>query len=271
MELYLGGEKKELTALFTDIKNFSAIFEEVDPNCLVQILNKYLTVMSSIIMDNQGTIDKFIGDGIVAFFGAPLFRGDHATQACFSALAIKKAEEELNQQLLAEGLCPVPLFTRIGVNSGEMAVGNMGSENKMNYTVMGNAVNLAARLEGVNKLYQTGIILSEYTKNQTGDVFLCRQLDRIRVLGIEKPILIYELRGIADKADNKELVFHEKWKDAMAYFEDRCFLQATDLFDGLSNEYPNDSVIALYKKRCASFLKEPPVPDWDGVFSFSEK
>ena len=270
-KLNLGGEKREMTALFTDLRSFSTISENIDPTHLVQILNKYLTAMGNIIMNNQGTIDKFIGDAIVAFFGAPIYHGDHAKLACFSALAMKKAEEELNSQLIAEGLSPTPLFTRIGVNTGEMAVGNMGSANKMNYTVMGNAVNLAARLEGVNKQYQTSIIISEFTKNHTDNTFLCRQLDRIRVVGINKPILIYELMGIADKADQDDLIFHEKWKEAMTHFEQRLFSQAADLFSSLADKHPNDSVAALYKNRCACFLKEPPQPDWDGVFSFSEK
>ena len=270
-KLNLGGEKREMTALFTDIKSFSTISENIDPTHLVQILNKYLTAMSNIIMENHGTIDKFIGDAIVAFFGAPIYREDHAMQACVSALAMKKVEAELNTQLLAEGLSTTPLFTRIGVNTGEMAVGNMGSENKMNYTVMGNAVNLAARLEGVNKQYQSGIIISEFTKNRAGDAFLCRQLDRIRVVGINKPILIFELMGIADKAAPEEMAFLEKWKEAIAFFEGRNFSQAAELFSSLASQNTNDGAAALYKKRCDSFLKEPPTPEWDGVFTFSEK
>ena len=264
-KLCLGGEKKEMTVLFTDLRSFSSISENMDPTLLVLMLNKYFTTMSNIIMDNQGTIDKYIGDGIVAFFGAPIYREDHAALACFSALAMKQAEDELNSQLLAEGLISVPLFTRIGINTGEMVAGNMGSQTKMNYTVMGNAVNIAARLEGANKQYQTSIIISEFTKNKIGDVFLCRRFDRLRVVGIEKPVQIYELRGIADKAEPKELILQEKWNEAMTHFEKRDFERALVLFESLC---PNDGTAALYMKRCISFLEKPPLPDWDGVFDF---
>jgi adenylate cyclase len=164
-KLNLGGEKREMTAIFTDIQGFSTISEKLDPAQLVKLLNRYLTAMSNIIMGNMGTIDKYEGDAIIAFFGAPVFRENHPALACRSALAMKAAERKLNKAVLEEGLSPSPIFTRIGINSGEMVVGNMGAENKMDYTIMGNAVNLAARLEGVNKQYHTGgILISEYTR-----------------------------------------------------------------------------------------------------------
>jgi class 3 adenylate cyclase len=150
-KLNLGGEKREMTAIFTDIKDFSALSEQLDPAHLVRLLNKYLTTMSNIIMEHLGTIDKYWGDAIIAFFGAPLFNAEHSALACRSALAIKAAERELNKTIVNEGLSPVPIFTRIGINTGEMVVGNMGAEKKMDYTVMGNAVNLASRIEGANK------------------------------------------------------------------------------------------------------------------------
>jgi adenylate cyclase len=150
--LQLGGSKRRMSAIFTDIQAFSTISEQLDPEQLVQLLNRYLTVMSDIIMENMGTIDKYKG-------------------------------------LRLDTGAPVPLYTRIGINTGEMVVGNMGTSNKMNYTIMGNAVNLAARLEGVNKQYRTGgILVSEYTKNETGDEFICRSLDRVRVVGINRYI-----------------------------------------------------------------------------------
>jgi len=150
-KLNLGGEKREMTAIFTDIQGFSAISEQLDPAHLVRLLNKYLTAMSNIIMENLGTIDKYMGDAIIAFFGAPLFNAEHGALACRSALAIKAAEKELNEIIINEKMSPVPIFTRIGINTGEMVVGNMGAEKKMDYTIMGNAVNLASRIEGVNK------------------------------------------------------------------------------------------------------------------------
>ena len=199
-KLNLGGEKREMTVMFTDIQGFSTFSEKLDPTQLVRLLNKYLTVMSNIIMENKGTVDKYEGDAIIAFFGAPLHQKDHADLACRSAIAMKKAETAINKEVMEEGLCPIPIFTRIGINTGEMVVGNMGSENKMDYTVMGNAVNLAARLEGVNKPYKTkGILISEYTHEKLSDEFFCRKLDKIRVVGINTPLRIYELIGIKNE------------------------------------------------------------------------
>ncbi|MDR0623563.1 MAG: CHASE2 domain-containing protein, partial [Treponema sp.] len=190
--LQLGGSKRQMSAIFTDIQSFSTISERLEPEQLVQLLNRYLTEMSDIIMENMGTIDKYEGDAIIAFFGAPVYREDHAALACRSAIRMKKAEAELNRAVMAEGLSPLPLYTRMGINTGEMVVGNMGTSNKMNYTIMGNAVNLAARLEGVNKQYHTGgILISEYTKNGIGDEFICRSLDRVRVVGINTPVRLY--------------------------------------------------------------------------------
>jgi adenylate cyclase len=270
-KLNLGGEKRAMTALFTDLRSFSTISENMDPTHLVQILNKYLTIMSNILMGNQGTIDKYIGDAIVAFFGAPIYHKDHAKLACMSALSMKWAEEELNSIILSEGLCSTPLFTRIGINTGEMVVGNMGSEKKMNYTVMGSAVNLAARIEGVNKFYETGIIISEFTKNQIDDSFLCRQLDRVRVSGLNTPILLYELVGLMEKTTQEELAFYDKWKEAITCFEQCDFSQALELFNKLAKERLNDRTASLYINRCNDFLKKPPAHDWDGVFNFTEK
>jgi adenylate cyclase len=270
-KLDLGGEKREMTAVFTDVASFSTLSEKLDPSSLVKLLNRYLTVMSDIVMENQGTIDKYEGDAIIAFFGAPLRREDHAALACRSALKMNRAEKELNEQIIPEGLSPTPLFTRIGVNTGDMVVGNMGSQNKMDYTIMGNAVNLASRLEGVNKQYQTGIIVSEYTKAQAGDGFLYRQLDRVRVVGIQKPVLIFELAGIAEEADQNELLFCQTWNEAISLFDQRRFAEAADLFGDLAKQHPADSVTALYVKRSLDFVREPPAPDWDGVFKFTEK
>ena len=270
-KLNLGGEKKEITVLFTDLKEFSVISEMLEPDRLVQMLNKYLTKMSNIIMENNGTIDKYIGDAIIAFFGAPIFRKNHAELACRSALAIKEAESELNAELLAEGFIPMPLYTRIGINTGKMVVGNMGSEVKMDYTVMGNEVNLTSRLEGLNKQYKTSILISEVTKNQTGSAFLTRQLDHVRIVGIHKPFLIYELSGTAAKADKEKLIFHGKWKKALMLFKQRQYKQAAYLFKELKTEYPDDGVTPLYLQRCINFLKKPPEPGWNGIFAFTEK
>jgi len=271
-KLNLGGEKREMTAIFTDIQGFSTISEKLDPVQLVRLLNRYLTTMSDIIMENIGTVDKYEGDAIIAFFGAPLPRSDHAALACRSALAMKKAEARLNKIFREEGLSPVPLFTRIGINSGEMVVGNMGAENKMDYTIMGNAVNLTARLEGVNKQYQTGgILISEYTHKQAGAEFVSRKLDRIRVVGIHTPFRLYELLRLESEADDALRSRLAAWDKAVALFEERRFAEAEKIFIALNTQYNNDRTAKMYAKRCAAYKNNPPPEDWDGVNNLTEK
>ena len=271
-KLNLGGEKRVMTAIFTDIKGFSTISEKVDPQQLVTLLNRYLTTMSNIVMRNLGTIDKYIGDAIVAFFGAPIYHEDHAVLACRSAVAMKEAEIEINKMVKEENLSPMQLFTRIGINTGEMVVGNMGAENKMDYTIMGNAVNLTARLEGVNTQYRTrGILLSEYTREKIGDEFLLRRLDRVRVVGINTPLRLYELLGIKEKATQAEIDAVEQWEKTLDLYEKQQFTAALETFKSLQQANPQDNVAGLYIERCEGYIKEPPPADWDAVRNLTEK
>jgi adenylate cyclase len=270
--LQLGGSKRLMSAVFTDIQGFSTISERLDPEQLVLLLNRYLTVMSDIIMANMGTIDKYEGDAIIAFFGAPVHREDHAALACRSALQMKKAEAELNTVIMAEQLSPSPLYTRIGVNTGEMVVGNMGTSNKMNYTIMGNAVNLAARLEGVNKQYHTGgILISEYTRNEIGDEFICRSLDRVRVVGINTPVRLYELLALRSDADDSALAAFAAWENALGLYEQREFQAAGDIFTSLAARNEKDGAARLYMDKCRGYVAAPPPSGWDGVNNLTEK
>jgi adenylate cyclase len=289
--LRLGGTKRQMSAIFTDIQSFSTISEQLDPEQLVQLLNRYLTVMSDIIMENMGTIDKYEGDAIVAFFGAPVYREDHAALACRSAILMKKAEADLNRKVVEQGLItdgvlkalmdkgvktdvedPAPLYTRIGINTGEMVVGNMGTSNKMNYTIMGNAVNLAARLEGVNKQYHTGgILISEYTRSEIGDEFICRSLDRVRVVGINTPVRLYELLGLRNETGPDELDAFAAWEDALALFERREFQAAAELFTSLASRNEKDGAARFYTDICRGYTAAPPPDDWDGVNNLSRK
>lgn len=270
--LNLGGEKREMTAIFTDLQGFSTISEKLDPAELVRLLNRYLTRMSNIIMDNRGTIDKYEGDAIIAFFGAPIYQEDHAKLACRSAIAMKKAERELNAVIMEENLSPSPLFTRIGINTGDMVVGNMGAENKMDYTIMGNAVNLAARLEGVNKQYHTGgILISEYTKEKIGDEFVWRSLDRVRVVGINTPVRLYELLDLRDEADGGKMEDIAAWEKAIHLFEGGFFEKAKEAFSFLVKKRPEDYTAKLYVDRCIKYLQSPPPEGWDGVRNLTEK
>ncbi|MDR1970950.1 MAG: adenylate/guanylate cyclase domain-containing protein [Treponema sp.] len=270
--LQLGGTKHHMTALFTDIQKFSGISEKLDPEDLVSLLNRYLTAMSDVILNEKGTIDKYEGDAIIAFFGAPLEIPDHALRACVSAITMKRVENELNKTIREQNLSPAPLLTRIGINTGNMVVGNMGTENKMNYTIMGNTVNLAARLEGVNKQYGTWILASEDTIRETGDRLLTRKLDRVRVVGINEPIRLYELLETVENAvpQQKRLVgvFHQ----ALDFFENRNWNQAIGGFrEALSIVNNNDLPAQKYLDRCINCLVDPPPDTWDGVYNLTEK
>jgi adenylate cyclase len=270
--LNLGGEKREMTAIFTDIQGFSTISERLDPADLVTLLNLYLTDMSNIVLENRGTIDKYEGDAIIAFFGAPIYTEEHALLACRTAIGMKKAEQALNARIIAEKLSPSPLFTRIGINTGDMVVGNMGTHKKMDYTIMGNSVNLAARLEGVNKQYNTGgILISEYTRAKIGDEFVLRSLDRVRVVGIYTPLRLYELLEHRDAADPALLEVTAVWEEAMSAYENRDFDQALRLFGAAAQKNGRDRTALLYRRRCEQYLRDPPPSAWDGVNDLTEK
>jgi len=293
-QLKLGGEKRELSAIFTDIRAFSTFSEALgDPAKLVELLNFYLTKMSNIILGNQGTIDKYEGDAIIAFFGAPVRLENHASLACRAAVMMKKAEAEINREALSLGLItpevmkamtkkgvigsiddPNPIFTRLGINTGDMIVGNMGTPNKMDYTIMGNAVNLAARLEGVNKQYDTaGILISEYTRAKIGDEFIIRPLSRVRVVGINTPIRLYELLDIANEAPPELPEMVKNWEQAFNLYESRDFLAAKNIFQNISDRNNADNAAKKYLKRCVNFIASPPdETTWDnGVDNLTEK
>lgn len=270
-KLNLGGEKKRLTAIFTDVQGFSTISEKLDPTDLVKLLNAYLTEMSNTILNLRGTIDKYEGDAIIAFFGAPVEYDEHSANACLSAVRMRRVEKKLNEYFLREQMSPVPLFTRIGINTGDMVVGNMGTPKKMDYTIMGNAVNLAARLEGVNKQYGTGILVSEETYKSGGSDFTARQLDRVRVVGINTPVRLYELieeKSLTDSAIVEAMdIFHS----ALNIFEEREWVKAQKNFSKVLKIIPDDGPSKKYIQRCKDNMNKPPSKDWDGVFSLTMK
>ena len=269
--LKLGGEKKLLTAMFTDVKGFSSISEQLDPTDLVKLLNDYLTAMSDIILDLQGTIDKYEGDAIISFFGAPVEFNDHAERACIAAVRMKKIEDELNKSFIGEKRAPSPLLTRIGINTGEMVVGNMGTARKMDYTMMGNSVNLAARLEGVNKQYGTWKLISQYTYGHASNKIFVRKLDQVRVVGIHEPVQLYELldekREVMDQIQELVDIFHK----GLDRFQLQDWKGADELFRKALKISSEDGPSKTYIKRCADFTKNPPPKNWDGVFNLTSK
>ena len=270
-QLKLGGEKRLMTAVFTDIRGFSSISEQLDPEDLVKLLNSYLSAMSNVILDNGGTIDKYEGDAIIAFFGAPLLTPDHALRACTSAILMKRVEEELNREYKQTGLSPLPVFTRIGINTGEMVVGNMGTEKKMDYTIMGNAVNIAARLEGVNKQYGTWLLTSEDTLSQANGQILSRRLDAVRVVGINEPVQLHELVNLLSDATDLEKELVDLFHKALEIFHARDWKGAEAAF--LKSLYlaPEDVPSRIFLERCQEYQQTPPVEDWDGVIDLTSK
>jgi adenylate cyclase len=270
-KLQLGGTKRRMTAIFTDIRGFSTISEKLDPEDLVRLLNDYLSSMSNIVLDQKGTIDKYEGDAIIAFFGAPLELPDHALRACISAIAMKRIERELNARNEKNGLSPGPLLTRIGINTGSMVVGNMGTQQKMDYTIMGNAVNLAARLEGVNKQYGTWVLASEDTVNETGGKIISRRLDRVEVVGIATPVRLYEILELSENAPPELLTKVELFHHALDLFESREWAAAETVFGEVLNLAPDDAPAELYHTRCSEYRKTQPGDDWDGGVRLSRK
>lgn len=270
-KLKLGGTKRLMTAMFTDIRGFSTVSEKLSPENLVRLLNRYLSGMSDVILDLKGTIDKYEGDAIIAFFGAPVDLPDHAHRACAAAIRMKHLEAELNKQFLADGIAPSPLLTRLGLNTGDMVVGNMGTERKMDYTIIGDAVNLAARLEGVNKQYGTWICVSEDSVAAAGEDFLFRCLDRIRVVGKSQPIRIYELVDERSALKPEDVEFYARFEEGLKKFENRDWQGAIEVFIRTLKLRPEDGPSKVFKDRSAAYAKSPPPANWDGVYNLTVK
>lgn len=270
-KLKLGGEKKTLTAMFTDVKGFSTVSESMDPNDLVTLLNHYLTGMSDLVLDTRGTIDKFEGDAIIAFWGAPLAFDDHAQAAVQAALRMKATEATMNERFLREGLAPTPLLTRIGINTGEMTVGNMGTARRMDYTMMGNAVNLAARLEGVNKQYGTWILTSQSTRDRLDDTIVVRKLDRVRVVGISTPVRLFEVNSFRREATPTTLEKIALFERGIDAYEAQQWDKARGLFHEVLTLDPSDGPAKTFLERAEANKASPPPPEWDGVFSLTSK
>ncbi len=265
----LGGKKVHLTVFFSDVRGFTTISEKLDPRALSDLLNSYLTPMTDLVFKNRGTLDKYMGDAIMAFFGAPVTFPDHAKYACRCALLSVKKLFELQKEWAKQGLPEIDLG--IGLNTGEVSVGNMGSQTVRNYTVMGDAVNLASRLEGINKTYGTRIILSEMTYNEAKDNFVCREVDWVRVKGKVQPVKIYELLAEEKVTDAKMAEMLKWFGEGYAHYHERSWQKGLDSFSKALNLVPTDSVSKLYVQRCQDYLLEPPDDNWDGVFVMKTK
>jgi adenylate cyclase len=268
--LKLGGEEKELTAFFTDLGGFTTFSEQLSAEELVNLLNEYLTEMTEILLKHEGTLDKYDGDAIKAFFGAPVYFNDHAKRACWVAIEMQEKLAILREKWAREKR--PELSMRIGINTGMMVVGNMGSKNRMNYGMNGDSVNLAARLEGVNKEYGTFTLISESTYEQARDFIETREIDNVRVIGRTNPTRIYELLGKKGFMDDPILEILPLYKEGLKFYKESKWREAIAYFQKALEEHPEDGPSLTLLKRCQLLQKDSQMEkDWDGVYSISSK
>ena len=263
----LGGDSKQVTVLFTDIRGFTSYSENHTPQEVVARLNEYLGEMVKIVDQFDGTVDKFIGDGIMVYWGAPLAQPDHAELAITCIYEMRKKMNELRVKWEKQGV--EPFYIRGGLQSGEVVAGNIGFEGKkMDYTVIGDTVNQAARLESSAKYYGVGFLVGESTYERTVSVCRYRELDRIRVVGKQLPVRIYEPAGFSQGMDG---VIMEEFSAALALYRERKWRKAHVHFLAISRQLPEDKPCKIYIERCEYFIENPPPDDWDGVFNRDEK
>ncbi len=263
-----GGEMKELTVMFSDIRSFTTIAEDMTPDELVAVLNEYLGEMTDVLFKSWGTLDKYIGDAIMAFWGSPYPQEEHAIRGGACALDMVQRLEEMNRRWEAQGR--KRLSIGIGLNTGPVNVGNMGSEKRLSWTVMGDHVNLASRLEGMTKEYHCPILISEFTYAQVQGAFVCRELDRIRVKGKLQPVAIYELLSyLPDFSKHADRL--ARYESGLAAYRRHEWEQAIALFEDVLAHYPEDGPSQLLMNRCIEFRAESPAEDWDGVYVMKNK
>ncbi len=267
--LNLGGEMREISIFFSDVAGFSTISEKLTPPQLVSLLNEYLSEMTDIILSYDGTVDKYVGDAIVAFFGAPHPFPDHALKLCMASIDMKKRLAEMREKWRATG--QLEIKARMGINTGNAVIGNMGSRTRMDYTMMGDSVNLAARLEGANKYYGTYAMISESTYNHVKDHVEARRLDIIRVVGKNEPIQVFELLGRKGELPDYMMEMLSKYYEGLELFSARDWKGARIAFRAGLKIVQDDGPSNTYVDRCTEFLNSPPPKNWDGVYKMKGK
>ncbi|MBW1712723.1 MAG: adenylate/guanylate cyclase domain-containing protein [Deltaproteobacteria bacterium] len=269
-QLELGGVERELTVMFTDLEGFTPMAESLSPRELVKRLNTYLDGMTQVLLKHGGTLDKYEGDALVAFWNAPLERQDHAAAAAACALEMVDYSRRLSRSLEQEGR--PPFKTRIGLNSGRVIVGNIGSSRRFNYTVIGDEANLAARLESANKSFGTQVMISQATSDRLNDRFRVRRLGGLLVKGKTKPIMVFELLDRPDPdQDENVAVMLELYHNGIEAFGRRDFDRAARFFEEALSVKDNDGPSQTYVRRCRFLKDNPPGDDWDGVLTLDEK
>jgi adenylate cyclase len=269
LEASASGQRREVSIFFSDVADFTTISETMKPSELASHLTEYFNEMTHIIMDNQGTVDKYIGDAIMAFWNAPLEIKDHAHAACRSALRIQDSLRALEKKWVAQ---EKPVFrTRIGLNTGDVVVGNMGSDQRLNYTIIGDPVNLASRLESLNKYYGSNIIISQFTYEKCSNDFEVRTLDYVLVKGKTKAVSIYEL--LAEKGDISTLdkEYNQYYEEAISFYLKREWAKAIEIFERLLNQKPKDGPCMMFLERCRNYVVNPPPNSWTGEYEHKKK
>jgi adenylate cyclase len=265
--LELGGEEIEATVLFADLEGFTLLSETMPPQSLIKLLNDYFTPMTQIIMAYQGTLDKYIGDALMALWGAPVPLADHALRACRAAIDMEQTMTDLQADWQGQGL--PHLVARIGLHTGPVVAGNVGSRDRFNYTVLGDTVNLASRLEGVNKAYGTRILLSEETAGQVKDRLLVRELDSVQVKGRGRPVTVYELVGMYPPEGVPAWLEH--FAAGLEAYRRRQWEEASQAFWEVLNLNPGDRPAQVFLGRCRFFAAAPPPSEWQGVYILESK
>ncbi len=263
------GERRQLTVLFSDIVGFTTFAEKTDTADLVEVLAVYLDAMSEVIRGANGTVDKFIGDAIMAFWGAPSDDPEHAVHACRAALEMTKKLGEIDAFLRERGLPRLDM--RVGVNTGEVIVGNIGSPDRMNYTVVGDSVNLASRLEGLNRFYGSRILIGEATAQAVADTLVVRPLEWVAVKGKDKVILIYELLGEVDEVDEATQRAVHRYQEGLERYRERRFAEAAALFEEASTLFGGDAAAERLGGLARRYVDDPPDEDWDGRSTMNTK
>jgi adenylate cyclase len=264
-QLRLGGQRRQMSVFFSDVAGFTTVAESLSPENLTELLNLYLSEMTEVIFSHGGTVDKYIGDAIVAFWNAPLEQPDHAVRACLTALDCQKRLVELRDQMRRQS--GHELHMRIGLNTGPMVVGNMGSRNRFDYSILGDAVNLGARLEGACKQYGIWILMGEGTYSESRDHFESREIDQIRVVGKREPVRIYELLAHRGQLSTERRGKVARFQEGLQLYRNRKWTTAIGVFKRLED----DPVARIYLERCEQYQISPPPEDWDGVWELTKK
>ncbi len=263
-KLKLGGERRRVTLFFSDLAGFTTLSERLPPETVVGLLNDYLSAMTEIILAEEGTVDKFEGDAIMAFWGAPLDQEDQAARACRAALAQQAALSELNRRLSARGLPPLQI--RMGLHTGEAIVGNLGSQKRFDYTVIGDTVNLASRLEGLNKFYGTAIMASDAAVGEAGGDLEFRELDLVAVKGREAPVRVFEALALTGELSPEMAAARTQFAQGLEQYRRGDFGGAATLFAAALEHAPGDPPSRIFLDRCQRLQIAAPPADWDTVF-----